>query len=115
MSDIHKRSKKQEERTAEKYKGSRNVMSGAGWVRKNDVRTFDLLIENKFTDKKSFSIKSDEMVKLARTAILEDRVPVLQIDLGGRSYVVLLEDDFLTMVQDGNPEYTHVPYVGGEI
>ena len=44
--DINKRSKKQEERTAEKYHGSRNVMSGAGWVRKNDVRTSDLLVEN---------------------------------------------------------------------
>ena len=98
MTDINKRSKKQEERTADKYYGSRNVMSGAGWVRKNDVRTVDLLIENKFTDKKSYSIKSEEMVKLARTAILEDRVPVLQVDLGGRSYVVLLEDDFLEML-----------------
>ena len=98
--DINKRSKKQEERTAEKYHGSRNVMSGAGWVRKNDVRTSDLLVENKFTDKKSYSIKSEDMVKLARTAILEDRVPVLQVDLGGRSYVVILEADFLEMVGD---------------
>jgi hypothetical protein len=100
MLDIHKRSKQQEERTAERYNGSRNVMSGAGWVRKNDVRTIDLLIENKFTDKKSYSIKSNEMVKLSRTAILEDRIPVLQVDLGGRSYVVLLENDFLEMIYD---------------
>jgi hypothetical protein len=100
MLDIHKRSKQQEERTAERYNGSRNVMSGAGWVRKNDVRTIDLLIENKFTDKKSYSIKSNEMVKLSRTAILEDRIPVLQVDLGGRSYVVLLENDFLEMIHD---------------
>jgi hypothetical protein len=100
MTDIHRRSKKQEERTAEKYYGSRNVMSGAGWVRKNDVRTIDLLVENKFTDKKSYSIQSQEMVKLARTAILEDRIPVLQVDLGGRSYVVLLENDFMEMIQD---------------
>ena len=100
MNDINRRSKKQEERTAEKYKGSRNVMSGAGWVRKNDVRTIDLLVENKFTDKKSYSIQSQEMVKLARTAILEDRIPVLQVDLGGRSYVVLLENDFLEMIHD---------------
>ena len=75
-------------------------MSGAGWVRKNDVRAIDLLVENKFTDKKSYSIVSQEMVKLARTAILEDRIPVLQVDLGGRSYVVLLEDDFLEMIHD---------------
>ena len=60
----------------------------------------DLLIENKFTDKKSYSIKSNEMVKLSRTAILEDRIPVLQVDLGGRSYVVLLENDFLEMIHD---------------
>jgi hypothetical protein len=100
VNDINRRSKKQEERTAEKYKGSRNVMSGAGWVRKNDVRTIDLLVENKFTDKKSYSIVSQEMVKLARTAILEDRIPVLQVDLGGRSYVVLLENDFLEMIHD---------------
>ena len=100
MLDIHKRAKQQEERTAERYNGSRNVMSGAGWVRKNDVRTIDLLIDNKFTDKKSYSIKSNEMVKLSRTAILEDRIPVLQVDLGGRSYVVLLENDFLEMIYD---------------
>mgnify|MGYP000406817194 FL=1 len=100
MLDIHKRSKQQEERTAERYNGSRNVMSGAWLVRKNDVRTIDLLIENKFTDKKSYSIKSNEMVKLSRTAILEDRIPVLQVDLGGRSYVVLLENDFLEMIHD---------------
>ena len=100
MNDINKRSKKQEERTAEKYNGSRNVMSGAGWVRKNDVRTIDLLVENKFTDKKSYSIQSQDMVKLARTAILEDRIPVLQVDLGGRSYVVLMENDFLEMIYD---------------
>ena len=100
MNDINRRSKKQEERTAERYNGSRNVMSGAGWVRKNDVRTIDLLVENKFTDKKSYSIVAQEMVKLARTAILEDRIPVLQVDLGGRSYVVLLENDFLEMIHD---------------
>jgi hypothetical protein len=40
------------------------------------------------------------MVKLARTAILEDRIPVLQVDLGGRSYVVLLENDFMEMIYD---------------
>ena len=100
MNEKNKRSNEQEKRTADKYNGSRNVMSGAGWVRKNDVRTEDLLVENKYTDKKSYSIKSEEMVKLARTAILEDRMPVLQVDLGGRSYVVLLEDDFLGFIND---------------
>jgi len=47
MSESGKRSRRQEERTAKAYKGSRNVMSGAGWMRKADVTTEHLLIENK--------------------------------------------------------------------
>lgn len=95
---IMKVSKKQEMRTAETYKGSRNAGSGSGWVRKNDVRSHDFLIENKFTDnKKSYSLKAVDLVELRERAILEDRTPVLQFDLAGRRYVVLTEDDFITM------------------
>jgi hypothetical protein len=36
---IMKQSKKQEQRTANTYKGSRNAGSGSGWLRKNDVRS----------------------------------------------------------------------------
>ena len=98
LSDIHKRSKKQEERTAATYNGSRNAGSGSFWSRKNDVRSDTFLIENKFTDnKKYYSIKSSDLVDLNREAIKEDRVPVLQFDLAGRRYVVLQEDDFLQL------------------
>lgn len=95
---IMKVSKKQETRTADLYKGSRNAGSGSGWVRKNDVRSHEFLIENKFTEnKKSYTIKSVDLVELRERAILEDRTPVLQFDLTGRRYVVLTEDDFITM------------------
>lgn len=98
MNHIMKTSRKQEERTAGKYKGSRNAGSGSGWLRKNDVRSHDFLIENKFTDnKKSYSIKSVELIELRERAILEDRTPVLQFDLNGRNYVILTEDDFITI------------------
>lgn len=98
---IQKTSKKQEQRSARLYRGSRNPMSGAGWVKKNDVRSEDLLIENKFTDnKKSYTIKSVDLVELTQRAVLEDRIPVLQFDLGGRHYVILNEDDFLSMIED---------------
>lgn len=98
MNRILKTSKKQEERTADKYKGSRNAGSGSGWVRKNDVRSHEFLIENKFTDnKKSYTIKSVDLVELRERAIIEDRTPVLQFDLTGRRYVILTEDDFITM------------------
>ena len=95
---ILNKSVKQEKRSAENYNGSRNVMSGAGWVRKNDVRTEDLLIENKFTEKQSYSLKLADLIKLTRVAVKEDRIPVMQIDISGRSYVVLCETDFMEMI-----------------
>jgi hypothetical protein len=94
-----KLSLKQEKRTAAAYRGSRQPMSGAGWLRKNDVRSESLLIENKTTGNgKSYSIKSTDLVELTERAIIDDRLPVLQFDLGGRRYVVLNEDDFLEMI-----------------
>lgn len=93
---LMKKSKKQEQRTADAYRGSRNAGSGSGWLRKNDVRTGTMLIENKLTEnKKSITLKSNDLVELRERALLEDRVPVLQFDCGGRRYVVLGEDDFL--------------------
>lgn len=97
--DIIKKSRKQEKRSANNYRGSRNIASGALWFRKNDVRSMQFLIENKLTvATKSISIKEVDLRELRERAILEDRVPVLQFDLSGRSYVVLVEDDFLEMI-----------------
>jgi len=96
-----KKSKKQEIRTADTYKGSRNARSGAGWMRKNDVRSHSFLIENKLTaNLKGITLKSMDLVELRERAILEDRTPVLQFDCGGRRYVVLAEDDFLEMISE---------------
>ncbi len=101
---IMKASKRQENRSAKIYKGSRNAGSGSGWLRKNDVRTHELLIENKLTSNlKSYSIKASELVDLTQRGILEDRLPVLQFDLGGKHYVILNESDFQMLVGvDGN-------------
>lgn len=97
--DINKKSKRQELRTADRYRGSRNAGSGSGWLRKNDVRSKDFLLENKFTtNTKSFTVKFVDLKELEARAILEDRTPVLQFDLNNKSYVILCEDDFLEMV-----------------
>jgi len=96
--DVQKKSDAQEKRTAEKYNGSRNIMSGAGWKRKNDVTTERFLIENKTKmdiNAKSYSVKAIDLRDLTKNAIASSRIPVLQFDLGGHNYVVLLEDDFL--------------------
>lgn len=96
---ILKKSRKQEERSANTYRGSRNAGSGSGWLRKNDVRSEHLLIENKLTvGTKSITLKEVDLRELRERAILEDRVPVLQFDLNGRNYVVLIEDDFVELI-----------------
>ena len=97
---INKKSKKQEERTAARYKGSRNAGSGSGWLRKNDVRSETFLIENKFTNNlKSYTVKSLDLKELEARAVMEDRVPLLQFDLNNKSYVILTEDDFLEIIE----------------
>lgn len=92
-----KQSQKHEKRLAKKVGGSTNARSGGFWSRKGDVRSDDLLIEHKYTGKKSFSVKTDVLEKIVREAILEGRMPVLGIHLNGENYVILLEDDFLEL------------------
>lgn len=104
--DILKKSRKQEKRSADTYKGSRNIGSGNGWMRKNDVRSEMFLIENKLTTAtKSITLKEVDLRELRQRAILEDRVPVLQFDVAGRNYVVLDENDFLALIE--NEQGTH--------
>lgn len=103
--DILKKSLKQEKRSAANYRGSRNAGSGSGWMRKNDVRSADFLIENKLTiSKKSITLKEVDLRELRERAIIEDRTPVLQFDLSGRNYVVLVEDDFLALIDNDSRE-----------
>lgn len=96
---LRKKSNKQEKRAADTYRGSRQPASGAGWVRKNDVRSENLLIECKLTEnKKSYTIKFSDLRELEVRAITEDRLPVLQFDLSGKQYVVLTQEDFLGLI-----------------
>ena len=86
---------RQEARTAKRYRGSRSPGSGNGHSRKNDVRNEHLLIENKLTrGTKGITLKVADLESLRQHATVEGRVPVLQFDLAGRSYVVLHEGDF---------------------
>lgn len=94
-----KQSQKHEERLAKLVDGQRTAASGAFWQRKGDVRSEDLLIEHKWTGKKSFSLSSDVLEKIVKEAILDYRTPVLGISLNGKNYVLLVEDDFLEMYE----------------
>lgn len=101
MAEVHRRSRRQEDRTARTYNGSRNVMSGAGWMRKADVRSMQFMIENKFTDAQSYSLKLVELRDLAKKARLAGRVPLFQVDVDGHRYVIIPEEDFLDLLSEG--------------
>jgi hypothetical protein len=96
-SEGQKQSQKHEKRLAKKVGGSKTAASGAFWSRKGDVRSPDLLIEHKWTGKKSFSIKALEVEKIVMEAIIDSRMPVFGISLNSKNYVLLTEDDFLEM------------------
>ena len=98
-SEGQKQSRKHEDRLAKKMNGQRTAGSGAFWSRKGDVRTAELLIEHKWTGKKSFTLKSDVLEKIVNEAIMDSRKPVLGISLNNENYVVLLEDDFIEMFE----------------
>lgn len=96
-SEGHKQSQKHEKRLAKKVGGTRNAASGALWARKGDVRSDDLLIEHKYTGKKTYTLKAVDLEKNVTHAILESRLPVFGISLNNYNYVILTEDDFLEM------------------
>jgi hypothetical protein len=87
-------SRQQEDRVAARSGGTRNVMSGAGWMRKHDVRSPGILWEMKRTGKKSITIKLDDLESVRKEAILEGRTALLGFELGGRNYVIVEENDW---------------------
>jgi len=74
-SEGQKQSLKHEKRLEKVLGGQRSAASGAFWSRKGDVRNSDLLIEHKWTGKKSFTLRSDVLEKIVMEAILDSRTP----------------------------------------
>jgi Holliday junction resolvase len=97
-SEGQKQSRKHENRLAKELGGSRTAASGAFWSRKGDVRNETLLIEHKWTGKKSKTIQSAELKKIANEAIMDGRTPVFGLHLDGENYVVMLETDLMELV-----------------
>jgi hypothetical protein len=98
-SEGQKQSRKHETRLAKAIGGSRTAASGAFWSRKGDVRSSEVLIEHKWTGKKSKTIQSVELKKITTEAIMDGRMPVFGLHLDGEDYVIMLETDLLELVQ----------------
>lgn len=78
----NKKSKKQEKRIANKLNGKRQKGSGAIRHHKGDVKTPDLLLEAKRSDKDSISLKKEWLEKISKEALVSGRVPALAIEFG---------------------------------
>ena len=96
-SEGQKQSQKHEKRIAKAIGGSTTAASGAFWSRKGDVRNSELLIEHKWTGKKTKTISSAELKKITNEAIMDGRTPIFGMHLDGEDYVILLESDLFEM------------------
>lgn len=88
---------KQEARLAERLGGARRPGSGAFWSAKGDVRSPGLLVEAKWTARRSMSVTSAVLRKIELEAVSEGRMPVLALEVAGRDYVVISLDDFVEL------------------
>lgn len=100
MDQRTRRSRAQELRDARDHGGRITPGSGCGGFRKGDVRTADLLIENKRTDKQQLILKAEWLDKIRREALIEGRIPAVGIEISGREWVLVPKDDFLDRWND---------------
>lgn len=82
---------------AERFGGQTTPGSGNGWARKNDVRTPEISFEMKYTDKKQFTLRDHDLVQGEKHALLDGRDFVFGIEMRGRRWVVISEDDFYSL------------------
>jgi len=99
MDDKLARSQAQEKRIAKRTGGSRNAGSGNGWIRKHDVTSDGVLWEMKTTNKRTLTLKVDDLESLRREAWALGSRPMMHLELGGRSYVLMEESDYFD-IQD---------------
>ncbi|WP_188187584.1 hypothetical protein [Nonomuraea sp. SYSU D8015] len=98
MSKIHRASQNQEKRTAKQWEGTRNSGSGNGWVRKNDVRSARFSIECKTTSAASYRLTDKELREAEKIALMDGRTMVFQIEMCGRKWDVIADEDLREMV-----------------
>lgn len=100
-------SRKQEARIAKAFGGEVTPRSGAGPVKKGDIRTPTELIEAKTTAAGSYSLKLWDLNVAYHNALLTRKRMVFAIEFANDSqsglmdydYVVLREDDYLELTQ----------------
>lgn len=102
MSNAHKIGLAKERKDQKRFGAKGTPRSGGLWFAKGDNKTKSFLIENKSTDKQSFSVKLKTFQKIEKEAIYEGRIPLLSISIGDdkRELVVLAIEDFEALIHN---------------
>lgn len=96
MSNEHlRRSRRQEDRLAETFDGTRNSGSGNGWIFKNDVRSPRYSIEAKTTLAKQYTLKLKDLLTAERNALQSGRDMLFALEMGARNWLIMAEEVFL--------------------
>lgn len=93
-----RRARRSEDTAARSDGGRRVPASGALRGNKGDVRTLDYVIEDKFTDADSFTIKRSMLRKTIQEALqMHGRLAMWRITIKGDRYRLMREEDYLFM------------------
>lgn len=95
------RSKKSEKAAAEKFGGRVQLASGALRIAKGDVVTGRFLIEDKVTEKPSFSVSETIWKKIRQQAFKHNKQPLIRITVeGNKTFCILEEDELLYLLSN---------------
>lgn len=101
MNQKKRKSQIQEKNLKKRVNGRLTVNSGATSVfDKADVDTSVFKIECKTTDKKSYSLKKSILDKVNKEAIFQNKMPLMEIEIGHDKYIVSKSEDFWAIIKD---------------
>lgn len=94
---LKKISQKQESKSAQVYHTITTPGSGNQWYAKGDSAGRELMVENKFTFHKSYTLKLEDLQILERNA--KSKMPVFEIQFkpSDKTYVIITRDDFIAL------------------
>jgi len=100
---MRKNWQKKEKRDSADFEARQMPRSGGLWFAKGDSRNKRFLIETKTTIHKGFTVTGKLWRKLEREGLLSRRIPVLSVELGnGSELVVLDKNDFISLMEEND-------------
>ena len=91
--------KKKENKDSKDFNGTLTRGSGNKWFAPGDSKNDIWLIESKQTNKKSYSLSTDQLKKIYDEALFSFRLPMMSIKIQNINVIVLFKDDFLNLIK----------------